>query len=316
MNRFSKSVFNFRRKYFNRNEYPLEKKYNPQGINDKRVIYIIRRISDSGFFSNVFYVLGHICYANEMGYLPVVDMENYKTLYNEECNVDETKNAWEYYFYQPVDLSLEEAYNSKQIVLSDNLYLRNYVPLYVGNYSERGISKSDVENLNKICKKYIRIKKDILHKNDRIWKDLIRTSGNVLGVHIRGTDMKCFPNHPNPPELDKYLDIIDGLLKNEKYKIILLCTDEEKIANTLRGKYPKQIITTDAYRAIEENSNGVHFSDDSRELHKYKLGLEVLRDAYFLSKCDGLVYSNSNVPYFAAVINGNKYKDIIFVSGK
>lgn len=52
-------------------------------------------------------------------------------------------------------------------------------------------------------------------------------------------------------------------------------------------------------------SNGnisVAFSESSREQHKFKLGYEVLRDTYTLSKCDILVAGLSNVSYAARIL--------------
>ena len=53
---------------------------------------IIRRTGDAGFFSNYIYILGHIQYAIKRSYKPVVNMQNYKTAYNQDTVVNETLN--------------------------------------------------------------------------------------------------------------------------------------------------------------------------------------------------------------------------------
>lgn len=100
------------------------------GFNNKKPIYIIRRVRTAGFFSNFFYVLGHIIYADQNNWDMVVDMENYPTPYNESEVLNGTKNAWEYYFEQPCGISLKEGYSAKHQVLSSGNYLYQYVPFY------------------------------------------------------------------------------------------------------------------------------------------------------------------------------------------
>src|SRR5688572_10991534 len=70
--------------------------------NPDKIFYVIWLDNGgSGFFSNVSSVLCHLKLAREMGMVPVVDLQNFKTLYNVDSRVNETINAWEYYF-EPV----------------------------------------------------------------------------------------------------------------------------------------------------------------------------------------------------------------------
>ena len=79
----------------------------------KAKYYIIyREEGGAGFFSNYMCVLGHIVLARKFGYIPVVDMKNYKTLYSEDIPVAGTENAWNYYFQDAGGVTLEEAYAS------------------------------------------------------------------------------------------------------------------------------------------------------------------------------------------------------------
>ena len=53
-------------------------------LNPDKVFYVIRRYPGTGLFSNLAYVMNHIQIANRMGFIPVVDMKNYPTVYNEK----------------------------------------------------------------------------------------------------------------------------------------------------------------------------------------------------------------------------------------
>lgn len=311
----SKTLFKIKRKIFNRmNKFPLEVLDTKSERNPNKTFYVIRRISDSGFFSNVFFVMGHICYAVKKGYVPIVDMQNYSTLYNEKEKIRNTMNAWEYYFKQTENYTLEEVYNSKNVILSDNLYLRDYVPLYVGGHNETLIENKDICRLNSILEKYVQIHEELVYEFEEEWNEKFKNNV-VLGVHIRGTDMKSFPNHPSPPTIKEVIEAIRTFSRNNHFDSILLCTDEEDILKSIVEEFGDMVITMESYRAAADSSVGIHFSNNARKNHKYLLGKEVLRDAYLLSKCNFFIYGNSNVAMFSLVLNGEQYQETVYLNG-
>ena len=52
-------------------------------LNKKKRFYVIRRTPGAGLFSNVIYVLNHISIAKKHGFIPIVDMDNFRSIYNE-----------------------------------------------------------------------------------------------------------------------------------------------------------------------------------------------------------------------------------------
>ena len=72
--------------------------YNFGNRNKNKVFYVIRRSPGAGMFSNFIYVLNHLEIAKRNNFIPIVDMENFTTIYNEKEKIDNTYNAWEYYF--------------------------------------------------------------------------------------------------------------------------------------------------------------------------------------------------------------------------
>jgi hypothetical protein len=88
--------------------------------NPEIVFYVIRRNGDKiGLLSFFNTHLGHINYAVSQGYVPIVDMKNYKNIYLEDNEVG-FKNSWEYFFTQPYGetYTLEEVYQSKRVIFS------------------------------------------------------------------------------------------------------------------------------------------------------------------------------------------------------
>lgn len=284
------------------------KKINKKGINPELKIYIIKRKHKSGFFSNFFFVLGHIIKAEKEGYKIAVDMENYPTLYNEEKKIKNTMNAWEYYFKQPEDIDLKEAYRYKNITISSDKYLFEYVPHYM-NDSKNIPDKQMVNQLSSYLDKYIKIDEYIIEEVNNIRNKWWR---NILGVHIRGTDMNSAPGHPVPADLNTYFECIDECISQNKIHSIFICTDEVEILNKLKDRYGDLIISTEAQRSSD--GRAVHTNENvDRENHKYNMGKEVLIDALLLSKCQHIICGHSNVAYAAILFNKNKYESCIII---
>ena len=55
-------------------------------LNKNKIFYIIQRSPGGGLFSNLNYVLHHLKISIDMGFVPVVDMQNFTTKYNIKKN--------------------------------------------------------------------------------------------------------------------------------------------------------------------------------------------------------------------------------------
>jgi hypothetical protein len=87
--------------------------------------FVIKRSPGAGFFSNLFFVLCNIKIANDKNYIPIIDMENFTTWYNEKKPIQKEFNAWNYYFEKINKYTLKEVYQSKNVIFSDNNYPTN-----------------------------------------------------------------------------------------------------------------------------------------------------------------------------------------------
>jgi hypothetical protein len=87
--------------------------------NPDKFFYVIWRDNiGSGFFANLNCFLSHLEFAKKMNFTPVIDCENFPTIYNTTNLINNSKNSWEYYFHQPSPYSLEEVYQSKNVFFS------------------------------------------------------------------------------------------------------------------------------------------------------------------------------------------------------
>lgn len=280
--------------------------------------YIIRRPAPGGgFFSNWIWVLAHICYAKKHDYICVVDQQNYLTEYTEDHPINDVTNVWEYYFNQPGNASLAEAYASKNYILSDDAIHSDELP-----YSEPSANKFvlDDNKLKQVCKianENIKLNKNIQKLLDEKWKSI--KIGNeketIVGVHVRQTDKITPPTgHYAASDTEQYFVEIDKILHDCPSAKIFLCCDDLGTIECFKAHYGSCVFYNDAYRAEPGSTTGIHLDKIyHRENHKYLLGVEVIMDAYMLARCDYLIHTHSNVTNAAIIINGGRYRKRVFV---
>ena len=91
-------------------------------LNEDKIFYVIKRSPGTGLFSNVTFVLNHLKICEKNNFIPVIDMDNFKTIYNEKKKIKNTNNAWEYYFEKLNKFSLEEVYKSKNVLITSDKF--------------------------------------------------------------------------------------------------------------------------------------------------------------------------------------------------
>ena len=142
----------------------------------KAKYYVIYRTAGgAGFFSNYAWVLGHVVFATKLGYIPVVDMENYSTLYSEEQSVNGTCNAWNYYFENMSDISLREVYENGNYVLGKDKALRKYAEKYCESEYRFPTSKT-VSYYAPYIERYLRVRGELRDEFDAEWRRNVSSS--------------------------------------------------------------------------------------------------------------------------------------------
>lgn len=287
----------------------------------KRYYIINRSAKGAGFFSNYMWVLGHVIFARKLGYIPVVDMENYPTLYSEDKMVSGVKNAWNYYFENVGNVTLSEAYASKKYVMAKDMPLHKYEGKYCeGSY--RYPTKEAVAYYAPLIRKSIVVKKELTESFEKEWNAQVKDTDKVLGIHLRGTDMKNNLGHPMPASISDYLDKARKILEeNPSITKIFLATDEWNAKEAFEQAFAGTkwtLFMNEAFRvwdAGEKKRVGIHETQvaNARDFHKYLMGKEVLNDAYFLSKCNYLLCGHSNISNVALLWNDNQYEKIVCI---
>jgi len=269
--------------------------------------YVIRPpIEDFGII-NLAYLnnVHHLRYAINKGYIPVVDFLHYRTLYSDsELN----KNVWEHYFTQPSDYTLDEVYQSKNVVLS-NKYYRGY-PSF-----EDSTNNSWILEYGNIIKQFIRFNSKTQKFIDIQKDELIKPEDTVLGVFCRGTDyIKLKPaGHYVQPSFCELLEEITKFLENHTCNKILLTTEDGHAVEMFKNQFgsalvvPKQNFVDnydDKKGMLIEEYRQVSLSAD-----KYVSGLEYLNSVYLLSQCQYFVGALAAGSIAALMLNQGRYID-------
>ncbi len=260
--------------------------------NKNKIIYIIKRNKGSGFFSNFFFVLNHINLANKFGFIPVVDMKNFKTIYNEKSGKFKEKNLWNLFFYNISNIKLNEAYRSKNVIFSSDIFPQ------ITNFDDW-----EKNNLKNILKKNIKIKSPFINKQNEFIKNKFK--GKILGLHFRGTSYKTARSHALQPDKKTMIKLLDIILKKNNYKKIFVVTEEKKYLESLKNYYKDKIIYLDkSYRSYKDDSFKIY----PRKNHRYFLAEDILIETLILSCCDGIISNTTNVEKAARFLSKKKQK--------
>ncbi len=260
-------------------------------INQNKIFYVIKRTPGAGMFSNLTFVMNHLLIAHQHNFIPVVDMLNFPTIYNEKNKIDGTLNAWEYYFEPVSRYSLEEVYKSKNVLITSNKF-------------EKYMSLDLFDKKFKKVKNKIVIKKKILELYKREKSIKFKNEKKILGIHFRGTTYKVARNHSFPLNKSLMKENIDNLMKKYKYNKIFLVTEEKNYINFFKKNYENKLIYCDSFRSSREDAFQIY----PRKLHRYKLGKEIFIETLLLAQCKGITYVKSNVSSAAIFFSKAKLK--------
>lgn len=293
--------------------------YNPEVIvpwklgseNRNKIVCIVRFprvwVPTAGFFALFNRMLCGLYYANSMGFVPVVDDWG-GCPYEESEPVNGSNVVFEYYFKPVSDISLKSAVNSQHVCFTSNPNLSVAEKEFHSEWFNP--SKEFIRQLGYIFRKYIQLN-DIVRVE--IERDISKMLGrSTLGIHFRGTDYKLNENgHPVSVQLEQYFPIIDYAIKKYHFSDIFLATDDKIALQQMKKRYKNVRYYKDVSRS--EGTASVHFLPSQDHLHRYRMGYEVLRDAYTLAACDGLIGGNSQVVIGARINKASTGKNYQFM---
>lgn len=270
----------------------------------KIVYYININDDQGGFFAELRWICTLLLYSDRRGFVPYVRLGEKNRYY--DTGITTSSNPFEYYFLPVSEIDMDKVLKAQNVVNFEIKHLKEVE------------SKVSFQMDSKIVSEFAFIWKKYIHLNERTNTILDKSLNQLhidckktLGVHVRGTDFKLnYNGHPIAVSAEEELKLAISAMEQYNYEQIFLATDELSTIELFRKYFKDRLVY---YEDVYRSSNGiaVHDSYDSRYLHHYKLGLEVLRDAITLSRCRGLIAGQSNVSFFSMLINeaeGEKYE--------
>ncbi len=277
--------------------------------NAGKTICICKAGGCDGLFAEIRFLLSEIYFAEELGFIPVVEIPDH-SCYHENHPVNGTNNTFEYYFEQPYSISLEEAYKSKY-VLEHNFLRRDYL-LKTFNFNNHYLPTDEyMEKLADLIKRNLRLNSVCKEKINGDINNIL-SDKKTLAVHVRGADFKKhYKNHPNMVTVDEYLAEAKKVFEGGDFEQVFLATDDLEAIEKFKNAFGDNVVFYDDVIRTDGDQT-VMLSESQREDHHYKLGLEVIRDVYTLSSCDGIIAGLSNVSIFARAIKLANNSDFSF----
>tara|TARA_B100001741_G_C16533507_1_gene590715 strand:+ start:341 stop:1387 length:1047 start_codon:yes stop_codon:yes gene_type:complete len=260
-------------------------------LNPDKIFYVIQRTPGFGLFSNLSFVLNHIKIAKDFGFIPVVDMENFPSIYNEKKKILNTMNSWEYYFEQLSNITLDEVYKSKNVILTENNFYSKNEDFFA--------NITDSNDLVEILRNNVRLKNSKYKLLSHLKKKLFDNK-KTLGVHFRGTTYKT-AGVVYAATTNQMINKINEILKENNYDQIFLVTEDLKNFNSIVNYFGDKIIFLKT--SLRGSSDLEVWDNYPRERHRYKLGRDILLETYLLSYCEGYIDIDTNPREIAHALN-------------
>lgn len=289
--------------------------------NADKTIYIIRvRQETLGLMGYYTAILGNIRIAEERNFVPVVDMMNYKNTYINSEQVGKI-NAWEYYFEPISAVSLQDAYQSRNVILGN---LETPFEAKPRAFYDRVYKDGKMEQYYDYVKRYIRYnektEKILMEAYDTILRPIFEKGGKVLGVVSRGTDLIGFPGHSIQPSLQEAARLIAEYMEKYCCQYIFVASDSDSAIEYFRKQFGEEKVLSNACRRYDNFSSSnvfvlseMHFD---RENDEYQKGIEYLTTMHLLSNCNALFGSLVGSTMGAICMNCGAYEGVeIFDAG-
>ena len=257
-------------------------------VHPDKTFYVIRRCDKfAGVNSHFISVMGHIRYAVLNGWTPVVDMKNYQNALLDEKKIG-IYNAWEYYFKQPCICSLDEVYQSKNVILSEGM-----PPKVYPNDNMEFFTRPDLIWMwHRYFVKYVGfsevLHKKIEEKHVQYFKG--KENDRILGIFLRGTDYVTLKpyEHPVQPTVQEAIKKASKVMKEQECRWLFLVTEDQRILDAFCDEFADCLIYIKEQPRYGEMSSGEHIAEYSfhRENDKYLKGMECMIQIGLLMKCN------------------------------
>lgn len=294
--------------------------------NPDKVFVIIRYSNDGlGILALWRNVIAQIKWAIGNNFIPIVDYRN-KSYIGEEF-IFNKNNMWEWFFGQAQDYNLNDALESKNVILNAGKY-DNILKLK--NSYEKGFYKKNLRFL----RKYVWFKPEIELKFKKKVLDVLPEKEKVLGISVRENfylngefNWSRAKLHPKEPNIMDVIRKAKHLMKLWECKYCFISTIYEDTIELFKNEFGNNVLFMNRKRGklsearviMEEKIKSESIGEKSgykkslfQEKDTYTVMYEYLAEQYILSKCTYLLATKSSGSISAVYWNGGEFEDIYF----
>ena len=271
--------------------------------------------SVSNLLFQFYRMLQHLSYAVENNWIPVVDWVHYgKFAHQEDYPVHGTTDCWAYFWKQPSAYTLDEVYQSKNVILSDQ-NTRDYG--FIPPTSIKAPFLPYATRIAQLCPKYtslIEFNNDTLQYINQKEKEVFGaiSRNRILGVSIRAMSYGAYSvqNHPRQPSVEELIDKIASKMDEWDMDACYFACESEIVVNRLKEAFDDKIVTLPRLRYKKKTSVGDTSLYEPGQ--KYQTNLDYLTEMVLLSRCACLLAGMSGGVRMAIAWNGGQFKHMEF----
>lgn len=289
-------------------------------IETDRPVLLISGITmqGTGIFCDMLAFLRWVDFADRMGYIPVIDMQNVENLYLEDEWVGKV-NAFEYFYRQPAGMTLEEAYRARELYIVNRLDCPyDFTRAQKRCYREVTAVKDWVygenrarhfERVRALYEKYFVLSEEADAFIKEQHRSLFTPGECTLGLLCRGTDY--FSKHPYghqiQPSVEQIAGKVDELLATCRIDRIFVATEDESILAALRARYAQKIICIDCPRLTTGKGESVAEAFGKKRVDRKMNGLYYFASIALLAQCDHLIAGKTMATQFIRTLRGKPF---------
>lgn len=279
---------------------------------DRRIV----RLRPFGMFSNVCEVVQHLYNAERDGY--TFDIQWDTSPYLDPAMGPE---PWNYYFEQPFrptptppDDAMVLPGGRDVVCRSDSII----TPCRVDFDHHSMYLPADTSEAHRIIRRFLRLTPQTQSALTAARQQLVQ--GPTIGVHMRGPagtdggnrDARAAHGSPGAVPYALFQRHIDAALASRPDARILLCTDDADVIDHMRLHYGSKIATYDAFRLPAGEMHTRIARGEAMAATPYRLGLDVVIEAYLLGDTDILIHDFSNVSRFVRCLTPGQPKVCVY----
>lgn len=309
------------KRYYLKLRAQLDPLRRPSDSGPNRPVLMISGITmrGTGIFCNLLAFLRWVDFAQRMGYIPVIDMQNVENLYLEDELLGKV-NAYEYFYRQPAGIGVEEGYRAKELYIVNRLdcpydftraqkkAYREATRIVDWVYGEN--REKYFDRIKAIYDRYFVPSDEAAAFVDARFRELIAPGERTLGLLCRGTDYftKRPYKHQIQPTVAQIIEKTDETLAAHPVDKIFVATEDEAILAALKAKYGGKLVYVECPRLTAVQGQSVAEGFAERGVDRKLNGLYYFASIAILARCDHLIAGKTMATQFIRTMRDTQFE--------